>query len=113
MLNLLKFRSQANYEGLDSIKPETDISGREAYDLYMEHTLPHLEKSGSRVTYLGECNAFVIGPETESWDVMLIVEHQSVAKFMEFAQNEDYLKTAGHRTAALEDSRLLPSSERL
>lgn len=30
---------------------------------------------------------------------------------MEFAQNEDYLKYAGHRTAALEDSRLLPTSE--
>lgn len=31
---------------------------------------------------------------------------------MEFAQSKDYLKHAGHRTAALEDSRLLPISER-
>ncbi len=30
---------------------------------------------------------------------------------MAFAQNKDYLKTIGHRTAALEDSRLLPSTE--
>jgi hypothetical protein len=30
---------------------------------------------------------------------------------MEFAQDKEYLKTAGHRTAALEDSRLLPIEE--
>lgn len=42
-----------------------------------------------------------------------LVEHESVLKFMEFAQNEDYLKKAGHRTAASEDSRLLPTIEKL
>ena len=112
MLNLLKFKNQADYSGLNSIKPEIDVSGKEAYDLYMEHTLPHLENCGSRVVYFGECNGFLIGPEAESWDAMLIVEHASVAAFMEFAQNKEYLSTAGHRTAALEDSRLLPTSER-
>ncbi len=30
---------------------------------------------------------------------------------MAFAQNDKYLKTTGHRTAALLDSRLLPMSE--
>jgi hypothetical protein len=31
---------------------------------------------------------------------------------MEFSQSGEYLKSVGHRTAALEDSRLLPTTEK-
>ncbi len=111
MLNLLKYRSTADYSDLEAIRPEGELTGEETYRLYMEHTWPELEKAGSRVLYFGTANHFLIGPDHEQWDAILLVEHASVAKFMEFAQNEDYLRTAGHRTAALEDSRLLPSTE--
>lgn len=112
MLNLLRFKLKADYSSLDSIAPENQISGREAYDLYMEATLPHLEKAGSQVLFYGDSKNFVIGPEQEEWDAVLLVEYESVLKFMEFARDKEYLKTSGHRTAALEDSRLLPISER-
>lgn len=112
MLNLLKFKEKADYTDLELLKPEKEISGKEAYKLYMKHTLPEIEKAGSQVLFFGTSNNFLIGPESESWDMVLLVEHQSVAKFMEFAQSENYLKTAGHRTAALEDSRLLPITEK-
>lgn len=108
MLNLLKFKAKADYSNLESLKPAKDISGKEAYQLYMKYTQPILEKFGSKVLFGGNSKDYLIGPETEGWDLVLLVEHESVAKFMEFAQNEDYLKTAGHRMAALEDSRLLP-----
>ena len=111
MLNLLKFRKFADYTNLESIKPEKEISGEEAYQLYMESTLPVLKRAGSRILYFGKSQNFLIGPESQKWDAILLVKHQSVLKFMEFAQNKDYLKKAGHRTAALEDSRLLPSIE--
>ena len=111
MLNLLKFRAKADYTNLENIKPDEEISGEEAYQLYTQNTLPILKKAGGRVIYYGKSKDFLIGPESEKWDALLLVEHVSVSKFMEFAQNEDYLKTAGHRTAALDDSRLLPSSE--
>lgn len=112
MLNLLKFRPIADYTNLELIKPEKEISGEEANQLYMDSTLPELKKAGSRIIYYGKGNNFLIGPETEKWDAVLLVEHQSVSTFMEFAQNKDYLKTAGHRTAALEDSRLYPTTEK-
>lgn len=111
MLNLLKFKSEADYSNFNSIKPETQITGKEAYQLYMDSTLPELEKAGSKIIFYGSSYHFLIGPETEIWDAVLLVEHQSVLKFMEFAKNEDYLKGVGHREAALEDSRLLPISE--
>jgi len=111
MLNLLQYKTTADYSNLNDLKPEQEISGERAYQLYMECALPLLEKAGSRVLYFGTSRSFLIGPETEMWDAVLLVEHESVAQFMAFAQDEAYLKIAGHRTAALEDSRLLPSSE--
>jgi len=111
MMNLLKFRSEADYTNLESLTPDNKISGEEAYQLYMDYTLPHLKIAGSKIIFYGKSKNFLIGPESEKWDAVLLVEHQSATKFIEFAQNQDYLKTAGHRTAALEDSRLLPITE--
>ena len=111
MLNLLKFKAIADYSDLEELKPSQEISGEEAYQLYLDITLPELEKAGSRMIYYGKSKSFLIGPGTEKWDAVLLVEHESVLKFMEFAQNKHYKKFAGHRTAALEDSRLLPTSK--
>lgn len=111
MLNLLKFRTTADYTNLEELKPTKNISGEAAYQLYMDSTLPELKKAGSRIIYFGKSQNFLIGPVSEKWDAVLLVEHESVLKFMEFAQNPDYLKKTGHRTAALEDSRLLPTNE--
>ena len=111
MLNLLKFKRIADYANLEALAPENEITGEEAYQVYLDKTLTELKKAGGRIIYFGSSTHFLIGPETEKWDAVLLVEHQSVTKFMEFAQSNDYLKNAGHRTAALEDSRLLPTSE--
>lgn len=111
MLNLLKFRQWADYSNVEQLKPANEITGEEAYQLYMESILPLFNKAGTRIVYYGKSKSFLIGPDNEHWDAVLLVEYESVSKFMELVQDEDYLKNAGHRTAALEDSRLLPSSE--
>lgn len=41
----------------------------------------------------------------------MLVRQSSPAVFMAFASNAEYLAGIGHRTAALEDSRLLPLVE--
>ena len=41
----------------------------------------------------------------------MLVKQASVESFLAFAGNEPYLGGLGHRTAALEDSRLLPLVE--
>jgi uncharacterized protein (DUF1330 family) len=97
MLNLLKFKATADYTNFEELKPSQEISGEEAYQLYFDSTLPELEKAGSRIVYYGKSRSFLIGPGTEKWDAVLLVEHESVLKFMEFAQNEDYLKNAEQR----------------
>ncbi|WP_220399062.1 hypothetical protein [Granulicella sp. WH15] len=41
----------------------------------------------------------------------MLVRQSSVESFLAFATHAPYLAGIGHRTAALEDSRLLPPSE--
>ena len=111
MLNLLRFRDVADYSATPELAPENPISGAEAYDRYVAHTMPYLTASGGEVLFFGEGGAFLISPEAERWDRVMLVRQSSVAAFMGFATNEAYLAGHGHRTAALEDSRLLPLQE--
>jgi uncharacterized protein (DUF1330 family) len=108
MLNLLRFREIADYSATPALAPATPISGAAAYRRYMELTLPHLEESGGEVIFLGRGGSLLIGPSDERWDAAMLVRQRSVAAFMAFATNPEYMAGMGHRTAALEDSRLLP-----
>ena len=108
MLNLLRFRDVADYSASPELAPPEPVSGHDAYQAYMDHTLPFLIASGGEVLFLGEGGNYLIGPQEEQWDMVLLVRHKSLEGFMAFAKNEGYLAGMGHRTAALEDSRLLP-----
>jgi len=106
MLNMLRFREQAVFP--EGKAPGTPMTGEQAYQLYMKHTAPVLEKAGSEVLFYGKGDHFLIGPETERWDMVLLVRHHSQEGFLAFAYDEEYLETAYYRNAGLEDSRLLP-----
>ena len=108
MLNLLRFRDVADYSTNPDLAPEKPISGVEAYERYMAHTIPYLIESGGELLFFGAGGAFLIGPQAERWDRVMLVRQRSVGAFMAFATNEAYLAGIGHRTAALVDSRLLP-----
>jgi hypothetical protein len=111
MLNLLRFRAQADYSATPHLAPPEPIDGATAYQRYIEHTLPLLRKSGGNVILFGRGGPFLIGPPDERWDAALLVRQRSVADFIAFASDKEYLAGVGHRTAALEDSRLLPLVE--
>jgi uncharacterized protein (DUF1330 family) len=111
MLNLLRFRAVADYSTVPELAPDQPISGEAAYRLYMDHTMPHLEQSGGRLLFYGRGGPFLIGPDDERWDAAMLVEQSSPAAFMAFAANAEYMAGIGHRTAALEESRLQPLEE--
>jgi uncharacterized protein (DUF1330 family) len=111
MLNLLRFREIADHSANPELRPGEPISGEAAYDRYVEHTLPFLRQSGGELVFMGQGGAILIGPDGERWDRAMLVRQQSVEAFIAFASNEGYLAGMGHRTAALEDSRLLPLVE--
>lgn len=111
MLNLLRFREIADYSEYPELAPEQPISGRGAYERYVEHTLPFLVESGGEVLFRGQGGPYLIGPADERWDLILLARHKSAQVFLGFARNPEYLAGIGHRVAALADSRLLPVTE--
>lgn len=111
MLNLLRFKEVADYSAWPELAPRDAITGAEAYERYVAHTLPFLKESGGEVLLDATGGPWLIGPEGERWDRALLVRQKSVGAFLAFAQHEGYLAGLGHRAAALEDSRLLPLCE--
>lgn len=112
MLNLLRFRAIADYSASPGLTPARPVSGAEAYDRYVAHTLPLLRASGGDLLFLGDGGAFLIGPADERWDRVMLVRQASMASFLAFAEDGAYRAGVGHRTAALADSRLLPLAPR-
>ncbi len=111
MLNLLRFRAVADYSHCPHLAAGEPVSGAQAYERYVAHTMPYLIRSGGDLLFSGEGGQFLIGPEHERWDRVLLVRQSSVDSFLAFATDPAYLAGLGHRTAALEDSRLLPLIE--
>jgi uncharacterized protein (DUF1330 family) len=104
MLNLLRFKDQA--DGIDE-----GATGAEAYARYSAATEPFLRGVGGRLRAALAAGETIIGPEGREWDLVLLVEYPSRAKFMEMAANPEYLKVHAHREAAVADSRLIPCSD--
>lgn len=111
MLNLLRFREVADYSVNPELMPNEAISGAEAYQKYIDFTIPFLKESGGDLLFLGKGGSYLIGPQDEQWDLVMLVRQNSLQDFMAFSSNETYLAGLGHRTAALADSRLLPIVE--
>ncbi len=116
MINLLRFRQQADYaEGVDA----EPCSGPEAYQRYAEGAVSAVAKVGGRPIWGAEARQTVIGPVDEAWDQAFIVFYPSRNAFLQMVQDPDYQAIVPHRTAALADSRLIrcehsvPGSEML
>lgn len=107
MLNLLKFKPIADYgDGAAT------YSGRQAYKLYAEQALGKLAAIGAAVLFLGEAKGSLIAPPDEQWDEILLVRYPSIEAFIGMLAAADYREAAKHRTAALEDSRLIATVQK-
>ena len=85
MLNLLRFKGIADYTDFPNLAPSEPISGRDAYERYMAHSRPHLDAAGSEILFSGSADQYLIGPQNESWDCVLLIKHASPLEFLAFA----------------------------
>jgi uncharacterized protein (DUF1330 family) len=111
MLNMLRFKKKADYSDFPLLAPSNEISGLQAYKIYMKCVSLLLSKIGSELIFSGKSDQFLIGPSEENWDAVILVKHLDMKDFLAFASDQEYLAISGHRTAALADSRLLPLVE--
>lgn len=107
MINLLRYRDQADYGDRTDVTP---CSGREAYRRYADVALKCVEKVGARVFWSGSVLGSVLCPDGERWDDVLLVEYPSFACSPQAFVDPEYQAVAFHRTAALEDSRLIATT---
>jgi uncharacterized protein (DUF1330 family) len=101
MLNMIRFRERAAYDD------GREMSGAHAYKTYVKETEPIFTRVGGRQFWIGRFDLMVIGPEDERWDLIFIAEYPSSAAFLEMVRDPAYQEAAKHRTAAVEDSRLI------
>ncbi len=110
MLNLLKFKVQAEYESGEGLP---SCSGQEAY---LNRYVPAFARIAAamgkdkafRPVFLGALLTSLVAPAEESWDVAVMVEYDNFDVFREIVDSPEYKQEADpHRKAALENWRLL------
>lgn len=104
MLNLLRYRAQAQYPQDGGFEP---CSGRKAYQRYAREALQFVTGLGGAVVWRGAAQAGLIAPPGERWDEVMLVRYPSKQAFLDMIADPGYQAIVVHRTAALEDSRLV------
>ncbi len=108
MLNLLKFRGEANYLPDQDAEPGT---GPQAFMRYGEAVAPLLQACGGEQVWQGRPAAMLVGPQDKDWHLAVLVRYPSAQAFIDMVTSTEYTAVAFHRTAALEDSRLIAHEE--
>lgn len=105
MLNLLRYRELAKYAAGVDLPP---CSGRDAYmTRYAAAVTPMIVECGARVVWSGSVAGHPVCPVDERWDEVLIVEYPDSDAIAGLLSDPAYEAQVHHRTAALEDSRLI------
>ncbi|HYE46194.1 MAG TPA: DUF1330 domain-containing protein [Caulobacter sp.] len=106
MLNLIRLRPQADYpEGHPS--HGKGLTGLDAYRAYGRESAEVFARVGGRQIWAGRPETVVTGPEDERWDLAFIAEYPNAAAFLAMVTDPGYREVVKHRTAGVEDSRLI------
>lgn len=97
MVNLLKFREKASYAD----GRETELTGRQAYQLYASEMRKLVEESGGRFIFAGAVESLLLGEVEELWDVVALVEYSSPRALVKIASSSPFQEIEVHREAGL------------
>jgi uncharacterized protein (DUF1330 family) len=97
MVNLLKFKEKAEYED----GRETNLTGREAYDLYGKEVSKLLKEFGGGAIFAADVERLMLGEVEDLWDEVAIAMYPSRKAMLEMMQSDVMLEIAQHRAAGL------------
>lgn len=97
MVNLLKFKHRAQYKD----GRETNLTGREAYQLYGDAVGRVLGGYGARILFAGNVTHLALGECEPLWDEVALVEYPSRAALRDMAASPEWQQAAVHREAGL------------
>jgi uncharacterized protein (DUF1330 family) len=98
MVNLLKFKDRASYKD----GRETDLTGREAYEIYGAAVSEYITKFGGRILFAGDVTHLTIGEVDDLWDEVALAEYPNRAAMLAMSTSEEFAPLAAHREAGLE-----------
>jgi len=108
MLNLVRLKDKADYEGT---APEGVVTGADAYKAYSRESGPVFTRVGGSILWRGAPELMLIGPKSEAWDLAFVARYPNAGAFMEMVTDPAYREAVKHRQAAVLDSRLLRCAE--
>ena len=97
MVNLLKFKERAEYED----GRETDLTGREAYQLYGQAVTGLLAEFGGKIVFLGDVTFLALGQVDDLWDEVAIARYPARSDLLAMSSSDAWQEAAVHRTAGL------------
>ncbi len=98
MVNLLKFRDQAEYRD----RRETNLTGRQAYDLYAREVTKLVTEYGGEVLFAGDTTFLALGEATPLWDEIALAKYPNRCALFEMSTSKEWMEIAVHREAGLE-----------
>jgi hypothetical protein len=106
MLNLIRLKPMADYP-LGHPDHGRGLTGLDAYRAYGSTCRDIFARVGLRQVWAGRPETVVTGPPDERWDLAFIAEYPNAGAFLAMVTDPDYREHVKHRTAAVEDSRLI------
>lgn len=107
LLNMIRFRGRALYpEG----HPCAGLgwSGERAFGEYFTRVVPFIEKLGGGIVWQGAFESVITGPAQFEWDKVFVMGFPTASAFLALVTDPDYkAEVVDHRTAAVQDSRLV------
>ncbi len=97
MVNLLKFKDQASY----SDGRATDLTGRQAYQIYGRGVAELLGDYGGEVVFVGDVTFLSLGQVEELWDEIAIAKYPDRAALLAMSSSPQWQELSVHRAAGL------------
>lgn len=97
MVNLLRFRDKAEYAD----GRETDLSGRDAYQLYGKGLTDVLARFGAEIVWSGDVTFLSIGQVEDLWDEVAVVKYPNRNALLQMSTSNEWREASVHRAAGL------------
>lgn len=106
MLNLIRLRPLAAYPD-DHPNHGKGLTGLEAYRAYGRESAAIFARVGGKQIWAGKPEGVLTGPTDERWDIAFIAQYPGGGAFLAMVTDPVYREVVKHRTAGVEDSRLI------
>jgi len=98
MVNLLKFKAAAAYAD----KRPTQLTGRQAYDIYGQGVSRLVEQLGGRILFVADIRGLLLGRTDVLWDAVAIAEYPSIESMIKMSMSDEFKLIEVHREAGLD-----------